>query len=268
MMTPRAAVTRDVGDFVWERGWRGRFEAALSRAPSARAASAAIPEFVQTPEARAPPRPHRHVSSGRSPPRPEARARTAARPGAARTRVLQPRGPWRPHSAVGVKIRAPGKAGPSLGDAARQGPAARAEDEGGRAVPALAQRGRHAGHAAGLSAEDPGARAGRLRRRRRGAVPAHARRPGPRGARAARGGRLQPQAWVARPRDSQVGGAERSKFLFLPLTPARGRVTRDADARGRCRKRQGVATADVSAGACGVPPDRAPQKRQLYLLKM
>lgn len=48
MMTPRAAVTRDVGDCVWEGGWRGRFEAALRYARSASDASAGIPESVQT----------------------------------------------------------------------------------------------------------------------------------------------------------------------------------------------------------------------------
>ena len=145
--------------------------------------------------------------------------------------------PVRQERGVGASL---GKEGRSPGDAARQGPAAGPEDEGGRALPVLAQRVQHAGDAPGLLAEDPDAREGREGRGRRGAAGAPARsrcprtrleaarvrrsrgaRPDPSVHRASRGSRLQCQEWAAGSRASTIRRDESSKFFLLLLTPAK-----------------------------------------------
>ncbi|XP_037661554.1 serine/threonine-protein phosphatase 2A regulatory subunit B'' subunit beta-like isoform X6 [Choloepus didactylus] len=108
-----------------------------------------------------------------------------------------PRGPVPPPPDPGRGAEAPGGRQRGRGHAARQGAAAGAEDEGGRAVPALAQRGQHAGHPPGLPAQRPRARRGPPGRRGRGAPrplgcrPQAARAPEADGPRAAPGRRVQ-----------------------------------------------------------------------------
>ncbi|XP_037652980.1 serine/threonine-protein phosphatase 2A regulatory subunit B'' subunit beta-like isoform X2 [Choloepus didactylus] len=108
-----------------------------------------------------------------------------------------PRGPVPPPPDPGRGAEAPGGRQRGRGHAARQGAAAGAEDEGGRAVPALAQRGQHAGHPPGLPAQRPRARRGPRGRRGHGAPrplgcrPQAARAPEADGPRAAPGRRVQ-----------------------------------------------------------------------------